>query len=103
MYIALTPWNLADGTKFQATLILPSDHNPGRDFFVVGDLVLREADDMVVGYAFDLLTDTISATKAPNPQAGEEHHFCAWRLSGASTDPVSLRPVDSAKSRGKRS
>ncbi len=80
MYVAPTPFVLARGTAGQATLIVPEDHPVDPRFAVVGWLVRTEASQVVVGYEFDLQTNEISARFAPNPEAGRQHAFVAYRL-----------------------
>lgn len=46
MYVAPTPFALADGTAHQRTLILPARDNPGDEFVSVGTLTRREVDDL---------------------------------------------------------
>ncbi len=96
MYVVPTPFRLIDGAAHHQTLVLPADTNPGDGFFQVGDLVRREAAELIVGYSFDLRTNAIVPEKVPNPGAGTQHRFRAWRLNGSPADPVSLRSIDSA-------
>jgi hypothetical protein len=91
MYVAPTPFALADGTAHRNTLILPDTENPGRGFVSVGTLRRREVDQIVVTYRFDLRSNTLQTTTAPNPNAGLEHVFVAYRLKGDPVEPVSLR------------
>ena len=88
MYVVPTPFRIADGLAHQRTLILPSEHAPGNDFIDVGELVRREADQLVVAYTFDLRTNELGAEGVPNPHAGREHRFRAWRLGQAGTAAV---------------
>ncbi len=94
MYVVPTPFRLAEGLAHHQTLILPADINPGRDFIRVGELLRKEAAELIVGYSFDLKTNAINAQKVPNPGAGREHSFLAWRIVGASTTPVTLRNIE---------
>jgi hypothetical protein len=45
----------------------------------------------VVTYSFDLRTNEIATTHVPNPNAGREHVFRAYRVADDPTDAVSLR------------
>ena len=83
MYVVPTPFRIADGLAHQRTLILPSEHAPGDDFIDIGELVRREADRLVVAYTFDLRTNELGVERVPNPHAGREHRFRAWRLGQA--------------------
>ena len=91
MYVAPTPFALAEGTAHRRTLILPAAEDPGGGFMPVGTLTRREVDNLVVAYQFDLRANELRTTVAPNPSAGREHVFTAYRLEGDSVDGVSLR------------
>ena len=56
----------------------------------VGQLVRVEATELVVGYKFDLRSNELSAEKFPNPTAGTEHRFIAYRLKSQTSKPVSM-------------
>jgi hypothetical protein len=94
MYVVPTPFRLVEGVAHQQTLILPVDAQLGADFIEVGDLVRREADELIVGYSFDLKTNEIVPKKVPNPGAGTEHRFRAWRIQGSSAEKVAMRMLD---------
>jgi hypothetical protein len=91
IYVVPTPFSLVDGVAHQQTLILPAEVKSGKDFVKVGALARREAAELIVGYSFDLQTNELVPKKVPNPGAGREHLFHAWRLRGAATPPVSMR------------
>lgn len=96
MYVAPTPFGLVTGVAHAQTLLLPSELRPPRGFREVGRLARREAERLIVGYTFDLRSNTIAPETVPNPGAGREHEFVAWRLTGGSREPVALRsPGDS--------
>ena len=80
MYVVPTPYRIAEGLAHQCTLILPGEYDPGDNFINVGELVRREADHLVAAYTFDLRTNELWAERVPNPFAGREHRFRAWRL-----------------------
>ena len=61
----------------------------------MGRLLRREAERLIVGYAFDLRANTLVPTTIPNPDAGCEHEFSAWRVSTGSREPVVLREATS--------
>lgn len=90
MYVAPTPFALAQGTAHHRTLIVPANTPVDGDFVKVGDLVRCEVDQIVAAYSFDLRKNEISTELVPNPQAGREHHFAAYRMKGESETPVSL-------------
>jgi hypothetical protein len=91
MYVAPTPFALAEGTAHRRTLILPEGHEVDDDLVEVGTLTRREVNQVVVAYSFDLRTNEIATTNVPNPSAGREHVFNAYRVAGDPTDPVTLR------------
>lgn len=90
MYVAPTPFALADGTAHRRTLIIPEDHEVDDDLIEVGTLVRREVDKIVVAYSFDLRTNEIETFHVSNPNAGREHVFKAYRVAGDPSDTVSL-------------
>lgn len=96
MYVVPTPFRLLEGVAHQQTLIIPADVQPGRGLIEVGELRRREAAEVIVGYSFDLRTNELVPEKVPNPGAGREHVFRAWRLRGAAKDPVFMRDVNVA-------
>ena len=96
MYVVPTPFHLANGIAHQNTLILPSSTKPGKGFIPAGELRRIEAAEVVVGYKFNLRTNEIAPQKVPNPHAGTEHFFKAWRLRGSKSDQVTMRTVDLA-------
>jgi hypothetical protein len=91
MYVAPTPFALAEGTAHRRTLIVPDGHAVDSDLVEVGTLTRREVDHVVVAYSFDLRTNAIATTNVPNPSAGREHVFKAYRVAGDPADTVSLR------------
>ena len=91
MYVVPTPFRLVEGVAHQQTLILPNDHEPGKGFIELGRLSRREADQLIIGYAFNLQTNELIPKSVPNPGAGREHLFRAWRLRGSSRKRVSMR------------
>ncbi len=91
MYVVPTPFRIADGLAHQQTLILPRNAEAGEGYIQVGEVTRVEAEHMVIGYAFDLTTNELRPQEVPNPGAGTEHVFRAWRLVGSPMDPVSTR------------
>lgn len=90
MYVPKTPFSLADGTVGEVTLILREDDTASTSTLEqVGTLVRREAAQRVVAYRFDLRSNELTVETEPNPDAGREHRFTAWR-TGPSTSPVTL-------------
>jgi hypothetical protein len=96
MYVVPTPFHLVEGVAHQQTLILPAEMNPGREFVQIGELRRTEASQMVVGYTFNLRTNSLVPRKAPNPGAGKVHTFQAWRVKGSNKTPVMMHAIDSA-------
>ncbi len=93
MYVVPTPFHLAEGVAHRQTLIMPRDVEVGGDCFEVGELRRREAAELIVGYSFDLQTNDLLPKKIPNPGAGQEHVFRAWRLKGSDPEPVAVRNI----------
>lgn len=92
MYVAPTPFAPTDGVAHQRTLILPADEPATSGLVKVGELVRREVAEVVVAYAFDLEANELTTRKPPNPDAGREHRFPAYRAKGDPTSPtVTLR------------
>lgn len=91
MYVVPTPFALAEGTAHRTTLILPAAEKPGAGFVEVGQLVRREVNEVVIAYEFNLRTNALATKTAPNPHAGREHAFVAYRLDGEPTDAVTMR------------
>jgi len=91
MYVAPTPFGLTTGTAHNQTLILPADFRMDSRFRAVGPLVRRETEKLIVGYTFDLQTNTLKPESVDNPSAGKEHEFVAYRLKGSATEEVAMR------------
>ena len=92
MYVAPTPFAIADGLTGARTLLVPSAWNVPKGFEKVGDVARTEAANLVVGYEFDLKTNALSAKTVPNPASGRKHSFVAYRIESDSDKPVSLIP-----------
>lgn len=90
MYVVPTPFALTEGTTGLKTLILPEDIQADRRFRVVGELCRIEADEWVAAYSFDLRTNELRTERIPNPRAGMEHRFVAYRLADDSEKPVKM-------------
>ncbi len=90
MYVAPTPFALADGTAHQKTLIIPSHFPADEDLINVGELIRIEVDEEVVAYSFDLRTNELTTQLVENPNAGREHHFTAYRTPSENIEPVAL-------------
>ena len=91
MYVAPTPYAIADGLVGTRTLIVPDNFTAPRNFKNVGDITRIEAEKLVVGYRFEFETNAISASEVPNPNAGKEHKFSAFRINADSDKPVTMR------------
>lgn len=90
MYVAPTPFALTEGTTGLMTLILPETFEADARFREVGRLRRVEADTLVVGYTFDLRTNELTAERVPNPRAGTEHRFVAYRLAEQAARAVNM-------------
>ena len=91
MYVAPTPFGLATGLAHTHTLILPEDREMSGEFKEVGFLTRTEAATVVVSYHVDLSRNLLSSSTVPNPTAGKEHRFKAWRLRSGSDEPIEMR------------
>lgn len=94
MYVVPTPFGLVSGVAHAQTLVLPGGFEVAPTFREVGTLVRRETGRLVVGYRFDLRKNTLVAETVPNPSAGREHIFKAWRLGERLGGPVTMRDAD---------
>lgn len=92
MYVAPTPFALTEGTTGLMTLIVPEDMKAPDNFREVGRLIRAEAAELVVSYKFDLRTNELTAERVPNPRAGTEHCFIAYRLEGQVGKEVIMSP-----------
>lgn len=92
MYVAPTPFGLTIGTAHRQTLILPVGFRVDSRFREVGKLIRHETGKLIVGYTFDLQSNTLKPELADNPDAGKTHEFRAYRLKGAPKDAVTMRP-----------
>lgn len=80
MYVVPTPYALADGTAGRATLIVPATFRPvSEDLVRVGELERVEVEQNVASYRFDLDTNNLVLSLAPNSTAGRAHRFHAYR------------------------
>jgi hypothetical protein len=91
MYVAPTPFALASGTTALRTLILPHDTPVDSRLRPAGQLTRVEAEKAVIGYSFDLQSNALTPQYVPNPNAGREHRFTAYRIPTASNVSISLR------------
>lgn len=91
MYVVPTPFRLIEGVAHNQTLVLSAETKLPKSFECVGELRRQEADQLVVAYSFDLRTNELVPTKVPNPDAGREHLFRAWRLKGSPGVSVAMR------------
>ena len=90
MYVAPTPFALAEGTAHRCTLILPEKQLVDDDLIEVAVLTRKEVKQMVVAYNFDLQTNELSTRLVPNPAAGRAHVFKVYRINGDPEEPVTL-------------
>jgi len=90
MYVAPTPFAVADGLTGNRTLVVPSNIVMPEGFKNVGNLVRVESNRLVVGYEFDLRKNELVPKTIPNPDAGRKHHFSAYRLEDDSDKTVKI-------------
>lgn len=91
MYVAPTPFALAEGTTGQATLIVPDNAISDDRLESVGELVRTETDDLIIGYTFDLRTNELTPQTALNPAASKKHTFVAYRLRNTGSGEVAMK------------
>lgn len=91
MYVAPTPFALLEGTTGQRTLILPSDAEQDKRLQPVGDFTRVEVEQLMAAYRFDLVENELRPEFMPNPNAGFEHRFTAFRPSDSIGPEVKLR------------
>lgn len=92
MYVTPTPFALTANTEGQITLILPEATPVDDRVTKRGELVRVETDSMVVGYRFDLQSNELSTQIIPNPHAGLEHRFVAYRVRQEPGPLVTMAP-----------
>ena len=91
MYVAPTPFALAEGTAHHRTLILPAEMDVEEGVFEITTFTRREAERIAVAYTFDLRSNKLHTALVANPNAGREHVFKVYRADGDSEAPVSFR------------
>ena len=79
MYVAPTPFGLLNGVEAQVTLILPADYPVDNRLVPVGQFSRIEVEQAVVGYSFDMQTNTIVPQFVLNSSANTVHNFIAYR------------------------
>lgn len=99
MYVVRTPYALADGLAGQRTLVLPSGWEAPEGFRAVGTVERREAEEVAVGYEFDLKASELRVISERNPSAGKAHAFSAYRPSDGDDTPVALSTVPARRRR----
>lgn len=93
MYVVRTPYHIVDGLAGLRTLIVPSGWDVPDGFKAVGTVERHEADELAVGYTFDLKASRLSVISNRNPLAGSAHTFAAYRTVDADETPVTLAPI----------
>jgi hypothetical protein len=92
MYVCATPYALAPATVGQATLILEQHEAIDLPDMLeaVGQMQRVESPELVTGYSFDLVQNTLHSERGANPNAGIPHSFAAFRVRGFGSGAVSL-------------
>lgn len=90
MYVAPTPFALAEGTAHHRTLILPAHMPADNDLIKVATLIRSETDHLIAAYNFDLRTNELKTELIDNPNAGKKHIFNAYRMEGDPLTDVNL-------------
>lgn len=91
MYVAPTPFAVANGLAHRRTLILPAEMKPESDMVEVGQITRKEVADLIISYSFDLKTNVLETKTAENPNAGRIHEFKAYRVPGDPAEKVEGR------------
>ena len=90
MYVAPTPFGLASGLAHNQTLILPNDFPVSSELKKVGTLIRNEAYRLIIGYTFDLNSNSLIPKTDTNPYSGKEHIFQAFRLKDGPNETVKM-------------
>lgn len=90
MYVAPTPFGLLSGIAHNKTLILTDNFEMPGEFIEVGAFTRKEADELIVGYTFDLKANIIKPRTISNPNSGMVHAFRVWRLNNESGERVRM-------------
>lgn len=93
MYVVRTPYAIADGLAGQRTLVLPASWDMPHGFKTVGTVERREADEVAVGYQFDLKLSRLRVISEANPTGGDLHTFTTYRPDDGDDTPVTLATV----------
>ena len=92
MYVAPTPYALLEGTTGRRTLVLPSWMRIDDERLMeVGRFSRVEVEEVLIAYEFDLISNELTTKFAPNPGAGTEHGFIAYRDAQDAPGTVSLK------------
>jgi len=93
MYVIPTPYSLVDGLGEKFTLITPYELTLPEPFVAVGDLIRVESKECLTSYNFNLASNELTPTIAPNAGAGTEHWFKGWRLDPQPGDGIKMRSL----------
>jgi hypothetical protein len=91
MYVAPTPYALAEGAGRQITLIVPEIFQAGENLKSIGTLARIESARLIKGYRFDMNTHALIADDIPNPNAGKRHVFSVFRSIYSAGPVLKLR------------
>lgn len=94
MYVAPTPYALADGLATNCTLIAPQGEEIDgiERLRQVGNLVRIDADRIASKYTFDFSDNTLATELTENPTAGSIRTFVAYRAKEDPAGPVAMKP-----------
>ena len=90
MYVAPTPFHLAEGTAGQVTLIAKAGEITDPRLRKVGTFDRVEAPQSISSYTFDLKTNLLAPSLVPNKSKGMAHAFEAFRAVSDPGPGVSL-------------
>ncbi|MCQ6553779.1 hypothetical protein NPS70_11310 [Streptomyces sp. C10-9-1] len=94
MYVAPTPYALADGLTSNCTLIArKGEVLDGADSLrEVGSLIRADADKIAAKYTFDFRDNSLRTELADNPTAGFTRAFTAFRAKSDPAGEVGMKP-----------
>lgn len=94
MFVVPSPFARTHNTQGTTTLIVPAHLQPTSDLLVpVGDLTRIETDEIITHFQEVVGgKDERIIYAEPNPNAGREHHFTAYRTHQAASHQTALGP-----------
>lgn len=91
MYVAPTPFSLAEGLAHHRSLIVPKNSQKIENLKKVGSLSRTEVAQQMSAYRFDLKTRDLSVEMEANPNASQTHLFDVYQSLSDPQSKVSMR------------